>query len=126
MLLIVISVNGIIITQIKNKTVFVDEFSMVPNKFMTLLYKLWSQYGIKIYMFGEPNQCNPVERGSHISYNYLESPACLQMCPTWVELEYIDESGRYDKETFLALNFFFKNRYISKRTKNKRANHKIL
>ena len=49
---------------IKNKTVFVDEFSMVPNKFITTLYKL--------IIFGDPNQCNPVE-GGQIYYDYINS-----------------------------------------------------
>lgn len=26
---------------IKDRTLFIDEFSMVPNKFITLLYNLW-------------------------------------------------------------------------------------
>ena len=70
-------------------------------------------------MFSDPNQCSPVG-GSQISYNYLESPACLQMFPNLVELEYIKYLGRYDNKSYLALNFFLKNGYICRRTKNKR------
>lgn len=72
-------------------------------------------------MFGDSNQCNPVEAGSQISYNYLESPACSLMCPSLVELQYIKDSDRYDNKTFLALDFFLKNGSICKRTKNKRG-----
>ena len=101
--------------KIKDKTIFVNKFSMVPNKFTTLLYKLWSQYDTKIYMFHDPNQCSLVEGGSQISCNYLGSLECLQMSPSLVELEYIKDSGRYDN-TYLALDYFLKNGYICKRT----------
>ncbi|XP_068677184.1 uncharacterized protein [Montipora foliosa] len=58
---------------LKDKTVFIDEFSMVPNKWITMIYKAFTLYGTKVYMFGDPNQCSPVESGSQISYNYLRS-----------------------------------------------------
>ena len=46
---------------IKDKTIFIDKFSMVLNKVITILYKLWLEHNIKIYMFGDPNHCNRVE-----------------------------------------------------------------
>ncbi|XP_068689801.1 uncharacterized protein [Montipora foliosa] len=57
---------------LKNKTVFIDEFSMVPNKWITMIYKAFTLYGTKVHMFGDPNQCSPVESGSQISYNFLK------------------------------------------------------
>ena len=36
---------------------------MVSNKFITIIYKLWLHHNIKVYMFGDPNQCNPMESG---------------------------------------------------------------
>ena len=45
------------IDSLEDKTVFIEEFSMVPNKWMTLIYKAFVMYGIKVYMFGDPNQC---------------------------------------------------------------------
>ena len=58
---------------LKNKTLFIEEFSMVPNKRMTKIYNAYIEFGNKVYMFGDPNQCEPVEGGSAINYNYLES-----------------------------------------------------
>ena len=99
------------VTNLKNledKTIFVDEFSMVPNKWITLIYKAFVLYGIKVYMFGDPNQCSPVESGSRISYNYLRSKSVRQMCPENVTLKYIEESSRYDKKTHSVLDDFLK------------------
>ena len=39
------------IKHIKDKTVFIGEFRMVPNKFMTLLYRLWLKYNFKIFVW---------------------------------------------------------------------------
>ena len=42
---------------VKNKTVFIEEFSMVPNKWMTRICNAYIEFGNKVYMFGDPNQC---------------------------------------------------------------------
>ncbi|XP_068692468.1 uncharacterized protein [Montipora foliosa] len=94
---------------LKVKTVFIDEFSMVPNKWITMIYKAFILYGTKVYMFGDPNQCSPVESGSQISYNYLRSKTVRQMCSEIVTLEYIEDSCRYDKKTHMVLDEFLKN-----------------
>ena len=91
---------------LENKTVFIEEFSMVPNKWMTLIYKAFVMFGIKVYMFGDPNQCEPVEGGSQINYNYLYSKTIKQMCPKVRTLKYIEESCRYDKQTHEILSKF--------------------
>ena len=78
---------------------------MAPNKFMTSLYKLWLKYNFKIYMSGDPNQCNPAEGGSQIHHNYLESILVREMCLKIETLEYRTNCGRYEK-TYKALNFF--------------------
>ena len=61
------------ISSLENKIIFIEEFSMVPNKWMTMIYKAFIEFGTKIYMFGDPNQCDPVEGGSQIHYDYLDS-----------------------------------------------------
>ena len=99
---------------LKHKTVFIDEFSMVPNKWMTMIYKAFTQYGTKVYMFGDPNQCSPVESGSQISYNYLRSKTVRQMCSQIVTLEYIEKSSRYDKKTHTVLDRFLRTGKIAK------------
>ena len=34
---------------------------MVPNKWMTLIYKAYTMFNNIVFMFGDPNQCEPVE-----------------------------------------------------------------
>ena len=52
-----------------------------------------------VYLFGDENQCDPVESGSQIHYNYRLSKTVRQMCPDKIKLEYIETSCRYDKQT---------------------------
>ena len=40
---------------------------------MTLIYKALTMFNNKIFMFGDPNQCEPVESNSQRRYNFLES-----------------------------------------------------
>ena len=98
--------HGRDIKSLKDKTVFIEEFTMVPNKWMTLIYKAFVMFGIKIYMFGDPNQCEPVEGGSQINYDYLYSKIIKQMCPRRKTLKYIEDSCRYDKQTHEILSKF--------------------
>ena len=76
---------------LKNKTLFIEEFSMVPNTWMTKIYNAYVEFGNKVFMFGDPNRCEPVEKGSSINYNYLDSEAIRKMCGSVVKLEYIKE-----------------------------------
>ena len=99
---------------LEDKTIFIDEFSMVPNKWITMIYKAFTLYGTKVYMFGDPNQCSPVEPGSQISYNYLRSKSVRQMCPKNVTLKYIEDSSRYDKKTYSVLNNFLEKGKLAK------------
>ena len=85
---------------LKGKRVFVDEFSMVPNKWMTLLYKTFCKYGIEVFLFGDPNQCDPVDAQV---FDYLNSHGIRQMCPGVSELKYIEGSSRYDSKTHSLL-----------------------
>ena len=93
------------ICKLKNHTVFVDEFSMVPNNWMTTLYNAHVEFGITVNLFGDCNQCAPVD---DFGYDYLKSPAILAMCPTIEKLEYIEKSARYDKKTYETLSVFLK------------------
>ena len=86
---------------------------MVPNKWMTIIYKAFITFNNKIYLFGDPNQCSPVEGGSQISYDYLWSKTVQEMCPRTKTLEYIETSCRYDKETHKVLEKFLKHGKVS-------------
>lgn len=43
---------------------------MVPNKWITKIYKAFTLFHNIVYLFGDCNQTNPVESGSQIHYNY--------------------------------------------------------
>ena len=96
------------INSLKDKTIFIEEFSMVPNKWMTLIYKAFLSYNNTVYMFGDSNQCEPVEGGSQIKYDYLESKTIREMCPKIETLKYIEKSCRYDIQTHEMLKTFLK------------------
>ena len=81
-----------------NKDIFIDEFSMVPNKWIALIYHSYVENNLKVNLYGDVNQCDPVEGNSRLKYDYTKSLAILEMCPNVVELKYIEESARYDKK----------------------------
>lgn len=68
-----------------------------------------------VYMFGDPNQCEPVEAGVKfkIHYGYLTSKTIQEMCPKREALQYIQGSSGYDQETHEMLARFLKTRKIS-------------
>ena len=93
----------------RKKHAFVEEFSMVPNKLLTLLYQTHEQYGVHITMVGDPNQCSPVEGGSVVSHNYVDSNSVAEMCPNKrTTMEYREDSARYNTATHAALEGFLK------------------
>ena len=96
------------IDSLKDKTVFIEEFSMIPNKFMSMLYNAYIKYDLTIYMYGDHNQTSPVESDSIILHDYTKSHAMHQMCPNRVELEYIKGLSRYDHRMNELLSSFLK------------------
>lgn len=79
---------------------------MTLNTFMTKIYHAFTKYYITVFMFGDTNQCDPVEKGSQLHYNYFTSVAILEMCPRRVELKYKEGCARYDTKTRDMLNTF--------------------
>ena len=84
-----------------NKDVFIDEFSMVPNKGLTLIYNSFVANNLKVNLYGDSNQDDPVEGNSRLIYDYTKNPAILHMCSDTIELKYIKESARYDKKLII-------------------------
>ena len=101
------------INSLEGKTIVIEEFSMVPNKWMTMIYKAYTMFGNKIHMFGDPNQCEPVRGGSQINYDYLRSKTINEMCGKVEKLGYIEKTCRYDKQTHELLYKFLKHGKIS-------------
>ena len=67
----------------------------------------------KVFMFGDPNQWEPVEPGSQINYDYLASKAINEMCRKVETLQYIEKTYRYDKQTHNTLSTFLKHGKVS-------------
>ena len=61
------------IDNLKDKMVFVDEYTMTPNRYITLLYQAFTQYNITIIMSGDVNQCEPINNIKSRRHNYFES-----------------------------------------------------
>ena len=76
---------------LSNKNVFIDEFSTVPNKWITLTYNSLVANNLRVNIYGDINQCDPVEDNSRLTYDHTKSPAILDMCCEVVELKYIEE-----------------------------------
>ena len=62
--------HGRDISSLQGKTIFVDKYSMTPNKWMTKLHEAFTKYKLTVNMFGDTNQCDPVEPGG-IFYDYF-------------------------------------------------------
>ena len=110
--------NGRNIDSLEGKTIFIEEYSMVPNKWMTKIYEAFTLYNNKIYMFGDSNQCSPVEGNSRVSFDYMRSKTVQEMCPRTKTLEYIEDSCRYDKKTHEILEKFLKHGKLSSHFEN--------
>ena len=52
---------------------FVDEYSMTLNRYMTLLYQAFTKHDITLVMSGDVNQCEPINRVKSIRHNYFKS-----------------------------------------------------
>ena len=94
------------INNLKDKIVFVDEYSMTPNGYTTLLYQAFTKHDITIIMSGHVNQCEPINRVKSIRHSYFKSNSVSEMCPDHIKMEYIKGSARYDNETRIMLNNF--------------------
>ena len=91
--------HGRDISNLQDKNIFIDEYSMTLNKWMTKLYQAFAKYHLTIYKFGDTNQCDPVEAASRIHYDYFQSVPVSEMCPKRVEMKYIPGAVCYDIQT---------------------------
>lgn len=48
------------------KDVFIDEYSMVPNRWMTLINNCYTRKKLRVNLYGDNNQCDPVEGTSQL------------------------------------------------------------
>lgn len=87
------------ISHLADKTIFIEEYSMTPNKWMSKIYQAFNKNHNTVFMFGDTNQCDPVEKGRRIHYNYFDSVAISEMCPRRVQMKYKGGCSRYDIKT---------------------------
>ena len=112
------------VTNLKDKTIFIEEYSMTPNKWMTKMYHAFIKFGSTIYMFRDTNQCDPVEKPSKIHYDYFKSASIKQMCPRRIEMKYIEgEKSRYDIPTKNMLNELLNTGTISHKFPSKKPSY---
>ena len=91
--------NEVHINMLKGKRVLIDEFCMVPNKWICLLYQAWIKWDIEVLLFGDNNQCDPVDINI---YDYVNSLSVKQMVGNNIEvLEY--KGYRYDEKMYEIL-----------------------
>ena len=57
------------------KDIFIEEFSMLSNRWMTLIYKAFAKFNNKVYSFSDCSQCEPlvVKCIIIISYHHYKS-----------------------------------------------------
>lgn len=97
------------IDDLKDKIVYVDEYTMTPNRYMTSLYQAFTKHDITVIMSGDNNQCDPINKNGLLHYDYFnDSISVSEMCPRIAEMKYIEGSTRYDKETKTILDNFLK------------------
>ena len=80
--------------KLKNKTVFIDEYSMMSYGCFKVIYYVFIKYGRTVYLYGDSNQCDPVEE---TVYDNIKSPAVRQMCAEVVTLHYNPATSRLTK-----------------------------
>lgn len=100
------------IDNLKDKMVFVDEYTMTPNRFIALSYQAYTKYDITIIMSGDVNQCEPINNVKSRRHNYLESQSVYEMSSIRVEMKYIEGSARYDQQTRCMLGNFLTYKHL--------------
>ena len=54
---------------------------------MTLIYNCYTEKTLHVNSYEDNNQCNPVE-GTSLVYDYIKSPAILDMCGIIFQKDY--------------------------------------
>ena len=54
------------ISHLEDKTIYMEEYSVTSNKWMSKIYQASTKYHNNVFMFGDTNQCDPVDRGRRI------------------------------------------------------------
>ena len=111
----------------KYKNIYVDEYSMVPFKYIQLLYSLKNE-GKNIRLFGDSNQCPPVEKNNKSGklYDYKTSNFVKKICDYQIyNIPYKFEYGRYEQPLYDVIQHLLKTNTILN-CKNKKIKPNLL
>ena len=95
------------IKSLENKKIFIEEFSMVPNKRMTKIYEAFLNYNNEIFMFGDKKQCDPITIQKVKIFTII---CLLQQSNQCVRIE---KTFEYDQQTHKMLSTFLKHEKVS-------------
>ena len=102
----------------KYNVIYVDEYTMITHKHMTLLYRLYEQ-GKRIIFIGDVDQCLSVSSDGK-QYDYIDCPMFRKMINNnIVTLDYIKGKCRQDKKLIKVIKHFRKYGKLRKSLKNK-------
>ena len=81
----------------KVTNLIVDEVSMINSKHMNFIYRLKMQ-GVRVWLFGDFDQCPPVESNS---YDYFNNEVVKEICDySIMRLSYKENSSRFDRISY--------------------------
>ena len=106
------------------KLIQVDEFSMIPSKWLVQLYKLKQRNPkLIIQMFGDPNQCKQVCELNRY-FEYMNKKVVRELCDNNLMIKkYVDGCARYDNELKEVLDYLLEHKKLPESLNNE--NHKI-
>ena len=84
------------ILDLEGKTIFIEEYSMVPNKWMTKIYQAFIKYPIRYIHSAIPISVTQLKRAHKSSTIMLNLKSKKYICPERVKLEYIEGCSRHD------------------------------
>jgi hypothetical protein len=100
--------------------ILIDEYSMLPTKWIRILYNLkLNQPNIIIQFYGDPNQCKQVCSYKRY-FDYGEKYVFRYLCDfNLVIKEYIEGTSRYDKELYEVLTYLIETGKLHEKLKNR-------
>ena len=107
----------------KYKRIQIDEFSMVPTEWLSLIYKIkCSNPEICIQMYGDPKQCKQVCKYKRY-FNYLEKKCVRYICDNnLIVKKYVEGCGRYNIDLHDVLRYLEVHRCLPEYLNNKKYN----
>jgi hypothetical protein len=103
----------------------IDEFSMVPLKFWTKLCKMkQNNPNLIVQVYGDYNQCTSTDS---FYFNIYEKQCLKFLCDNNLIIkEFMPETGRYDKETFMVLKYLIEKGKIHPSLRGKKIKGELL